>query len=1279
MPSVDSLDIQIAANAQKAERALDGLVTRLSKVSASLTAVNSSGMANLSTSVERLAQSVAFFAQNTRTADFSRIARNLNAIGQVNASDIAKASNAIRSFAGAMKQFERIDVGKSSKQFTELAKVIVQLGYKSADKALVNIPLLAKSVKDLMTTLSTAPRVSQNMIDMTNALARLARTGASSGRAVTALSNSFNAFGNSSARATKKSFSLAAAIGKVYATYWLLFRAFGKIGEAIDISADLTEVQNVVDVTFGKYKGMVEDMAATSITDFGMSELTVKKISSRFQAMGSAMGFAQGKMADMSIQLTELAADMASFYNVEQKDVAKDLESIFTGETRPLRTFGLDITEASLKTFALNNGLNANLATMSQMEKAMLRYQYVLANTGAAQGDFLRTQDTWSNQVRILKQNFEQLSIVVGRTFINALKPLVKYLNTAVQAITQFAQMVSDALGKIFGWKYEVGDGGITTDIEDASDGVGDIEDGLGGAVDNAKKLKQQLQGFDELNVLTTNNNDKSGGGTGTGGGNGEVSGGTWTQDAKSMFAMFESEIDTLYQLGKKISETLSKTLSSIDWNSIYQKAQSFGVGLASFLNGLITPELFGDIGSTLASAVNTALKAVDTFAVVFDWEKLGTSLSQGINDFFNTFDWKLAADTIDHVVDGLKKTIKGFFDGLSWDSILGGFGEFLGALDLDTVTIAIGALAWEYKGKKLALDALKSLLQIDIATGIGDLKIPLSATLGIIFTAAALGYKIGETLYENVPSIQALSDEIGEWIFSDEELIIPKTIELGLAVALTSASAVMAGKAIISGIASAVSSVAAATGGVAGITSAIGGALSSAVAALGGTAAIAAAATTAATVLFEAVAAALGGYAVGSLLNEWITGEDTDPSVKGLTVTLKEIKLSVEDGSWKEAFDLWGEDIATNFKAMWEDFTKNTDIGAGIVTIFGSIADGTWKEAFKEWGNDIAENAKAAWEDAKAKIGEIKLTVTGETDKLFEEAKKAWDNIKEKKKNLSLRLKMTGQKFAEKLKTIAEAWDLIKKSGKKNLTANLKLIGEKFVDKLDTLRIAWNKLQSGKKSVEATAKSSGEDRLKTLSDAWTNIREGVKTYTLNAITNGKSALDDLKQKWDDFKNKAKIVLEAAFDDKFTQPFKDAWNVLARNINSAIAKINEWAGTSIGTLPLLAQGGVYKNGKWQPITQYAGGGMPPYGQHFIARENGPELVGTIGGNTAVMNNDQIVASVSAGVYQAVVSAMSQGAMNVSFDVQGDPYGIFKVTQKQASDYKRRTGKPAFGY
>ena len=113
-----------------------------------------------------------------------------------------------------------------------------------------------------------------------------------------------------------------------------------------------------------------------------------------------------------------------------------------------------------------------------------------------------------------------------------------------------------------------------------------------------------------------------------------------------------------------------------------------------------------------------------------------------------------------------------------------------------------------------------------------------------------------------------------------------------------------------------------------------------------------------------------------------------------------------------------------------------------------------------------------------------------------------------------------------------------------------------------------------------------------------------------------------------------------------------------------------------------ADGGVFSGGMWHNITQYAvGTENAPAGQLFIAREAGPELVGTLGGHTAVMNNDQIVASVSDGVYRAVKSAMGSGKqnLNVTFKVEGDPNGIFRVTQKKANEYFRATGNPAFEF
>ncbi len=716
MPTVDNLDIQISAQVNKANASLTTLINRLDRVSASLMGVNSRGMATMGAGVNKLTNSMQNFSNATKTADFSRLARNLSSIGSIDGERVKAAASGIQSFAGALGALNKMPVSDSSLKIAELAKGISQLGYKSSTQAIDNIPKLATAMSQLMRELSKAPVVSRNLIDMTNALAKLSRTGASSGRAAKSLGNSLDRYTLSTTRATKGTFSLAAAFGKLYATYWLLFRGFRKIGDAINIAADLTEVQNVVDVTFGKYSKIIEDMSKTSIIDFGMSELTVKQISSRFQAMGSAMGFAQGRMADMSVELTKLTADMASFYNVEQKDVAEDLESIFTGQTRPLRTYGLDLTEATLKEWAMKQGMDANIDSMSQMEKTMLRYQYVMANTSAAQGDFARTSQSWANQVRILRQQFEQLGIVIGKTFIAALKPLINALNNAMSHIIAFAQTVSNALGKIFGWKFEVGGGGVTTDLESGADYADDLAGGMSDAANSAKKLKSYLLGIDELNVIEPIENASTGtsGGGGTGGAGGGTNGGEWLKQ-DSILKEFESEIDTLYELGEYIRDTLIGMMESIDWKSVYEKARGFGKGLAQFLNGILAFDgqgktIFGEVGKTFANTLNSIVYAGLEFAKEFDFYQFGVNLADGINNFFQNFDFKALAQSLNEWVDGLKEAIQGFLETLTWKDIISGITEFLGTLEIDTIEVLIGAFIIKNSGKKL-LEMFKAAL----------------------------------------------------------------------------------------------------------------------------------------------------------------------------------------------------------------------------------------------------------------------------------------------------------------------------------------------------------------------------------------------------------------------------------------------------------------------------------------------------------------------------------------------------------------------------------------
>lgn len=301
---------------------------------------------------------------------------------------------------------------------------------------------------------------------------------------------------------------------------------------------------------------------------------------------------------------------------------------------------------------------------------------------------------TWANQIRILKQNFEQLGSVVGRTLINALKPLVQALNVVMVKFIAFAETVSNALGKIFGWKYESASGGagLADDMEDAAGSADDIADSTGTAADNIKKMQAGLRAFDELKTInlpdnSSNSGSGSGSGSGSSGSSSSASGssGQWVRQ-DSMFEDYQSSINSLHGLGNYIRDALIGAMESINWDSIYEKARGFGAGLASFLNGLFAGNngetLFGALGTTIAGALNTVLHGLDSFGRTFDWTQFGSSIADGVNNFFSTFDFALLADTINTWADGILNACISFVDSTNWEQIGGKISEFLSNID---------------------------------------------------------------------------------------------------------------------------------------------------------------------------------------------------------------------------------------------------------------------------------------------------------------------------------------------------------------------------------------------------------------------------------------------------------------------------------------------------------------------------------------------------------------------------------------------------------------------
>lgn len=795
----ESIELQIKSDAQQATRAIGNLQAKLQELGTTLNSINGASISNFASGMSQLATSLRSVSSiDTRT--FSKIATNMEKLGNLDTARLVSSASALKSMVTELSGFASIS--KQSAEITQLTASISKLGSKSASYAADNIRNLGGALKEVMTTLSNAPRVSNNIIQMTNALANLSQQGSKVGSASRSLVTGFSNT-TKSIKSTRSGFKgLASTIGKFYATYWLVMRAVGKIGGAVDLASQLTEVQNVVDTTFGDMASKVDDFTKTSIQDFGMSELTVKQISSRFQALGTSIGISSEQvangtavankalmsqnntlykttdsMADMSLNLTRLAGDMASFYDVDQADVAKSLQSIFSGTIAPLRRYGLDLTQATLSEWAMKNGLDANIKSMTQAEKVLLRYNYVMANTQAAQGDFAKTANTWANSVRVLKQEFQAWGSIIGSVIINALKPFVQALSKVMLKVISFTRTVADALGAIFGWTIEISGGGATVDgMEDIAGGVGDIGDSADKSNKKAQKLKKTLLSIDEIHALDDNSDSGSGGGSGSGGSGGGGAGGGVDSSLKKtdgLLEKYKSSIKDLYSLGKYIGDALASAMESIDWKKIYQKADNFGKGLADFLNGLISPRLFYDLGATIAGSLNTALHFLNSFGTTFDWTNFGLSIANGINGFFENFDFALLAKTINAWVQGIYTMLTTAIKNVSWKDVLKGITDFLSNLDIKTVEIIVGTLlikkiislklgsvALAFIGKSLSkaiAQAIASKIGFELVKGAGirtaimqafkTIFASLSTNLGLLIEGLFSGLSLGDAI----------------------------------------------------------------------------------------------------------------------------------------------------------------------------------------------------------------------------------------------------------------------------------------------------------------------------------------------------------------------------------------------------------------------------------------------------------------------------------------------------------------------------------------------------
>lgn len=199
-------------------------------------------------------------------------------------------------------------------------------------------------------------------------------------------------------------------------------------------ASDTEESRNKVEVVFGSMAESVKQFAAEALSAYGLAEGSALQMASTFGAMATSMGLSEQQAASMSTSLTGLAADMASFYNVSTEVAQTSLQGVFTGETEALKKFGIVMTQTNLEDFAKRFGKAYD--QMSEGEKVLTRYAFVMDATRDAQGDFARTSDGTANSLRVFQESLKELAAALGEQLLPIITPIV-------QAITKLVQFIS--------------------------------------------------------------------------------------------------------------------------------------------------------------------------------------------------------------------------------------------------------------------------------------------------------------------------------------------------------------------------------------------------------------------------------------------------------------------------------------------------------------------------------------------------------------------------------------------------------------------------------------------------------------------------------------------------------------------------------------------------------------------------------------------------------------------------------------------------------------------
>lgn len=700
--TIEQLELEIQSNSTSAVGGIDALSESLRRLKAATAPVSKGGvgLGALSNSLKKFSQSVSGL------------------------SGLTLAREQIQGLVDALKPLESVQKSGFSSLASGLDKLV---------KIAPQIDTVTESLKktDLDSFAEQCNRVAAAITPLATQMEKVAA--------------GFSAFPAKIQRLLKGNTSLAASnntLGKSYVNlaakislaYMGLKRIVGVIASWITASNQYIEDMNLFTVSMGQYAEEAYKYAQQVGEIMGINPGEWMRNQGVFMTITEGFGVASDRAYTMSKNLTQLTYDLASFFNISTSDAFQKLESGISGELEPLRRLGYDLSVARLQQEAYNLGIDKSVMSMTQAEKAELRYYAIMTQVTNAQGDMARTLEAPANQLRILQAQVEQATRALGNLFLPVLKAILPYAIALAKAI----RMVAEIIAGFFGVSIPEFDMGADA-IGGVASGAGEAADGLGDASKKAKELKSALLGIDELNVISPPDDSASGGAGGAGG----IGGGGLGFDLPTYDFIADAVNEQVDKIMAKIQPFLDWVRDNID--EILAGVLAIGAaflawkiakGVQDFLKWLSTMKGFnivGSIGFKIAGlglfldAWNTMKEAIQDIMAngpnFTNVTKLISGFAEALGAAFLLFgNIKMAGAML--VISGLSGIVSAISDmvnnGINWDNALflvKNLGLFLSGLGLLTGNTQLGGIGLIIAGATLIVDNLKGFIEA-IRTG---------------------------------------------------------------------------------------------------------------------------------------------------------------------------------------------------------------------------------------------------------------------------------------------------------------------------------------------------------------------------------------------------------------------------------------------------------------------------------------------------------------------------------------------------------------------------------